>query len=282
MLTRIIVGSLLALLAAGVFYGDQVIGPPYPFLMAVTLIFGIVAANELVSLIPSVRQPSRLIVLPSTVVLLLLNWTAAHKSIEPWLLQVAGLVTVIGAALVVEMSTYREPGESVNRVAVIIFAVAYLAILAAFFVQLRLQQYSAKWGTLALLLAVFVPKGCDIGAYFTGSFIGKHKMTPILSPKKSWEGAAGGLLTAIAIALGVQAYHPIIPGGWAGSISFGLVVGAVGMIGDLAESLIKRDSGSKDAANLIPGFGGVLDVIDSVLFAAPVVYLWLRIGSHTA
>src|SRR5262245_9224350 len=139
MLTRIIVGSLLALLAAGVFYGDQVIGPPYPFLMAVTLIFGALAASEFVSLIPFVLRPSRGLVLIGTVVLLLLNWTAAHKNIEHWPLIVTGFAAVVIAALVIEMFTFREPGESVNRVALAVFAIGYLSLLATFFVELRLQ-----------------------------------------------------------------------------------------------------------------------------------------------
>lgn len=282
MLTRIIVGSLLTLLAAGVFYGDHVLGPPYPFLLAVSLIFGACAAWELVKLIPQARRPCWCIPVVGTIIILLLNWTAAHKGMPHWSLELTGVTVVMLLAFLEEIRTYREPGESVHRIAVTVLCAVYLGVLAGFFVNLRLQQTTPLHGTMAMILAIFVPKGCDIGAYFTGSFIGKHKMTPVLSPKKTWEGAAGGLLTAMAVALAVQAFHPIIPGGWIGAAAFGIVVGAVGMIGDLAESLIKRDCGSKDAANLIPGFGGVLDVIDAVLFAAPVVYFWLRLGSSNA
>lgn len=278
MRTRIIVGSLLTLLAAGVFYGDHVLGWPYPFLLAVSAIFGAIAAHELVSLIPPQRRPNWALAMAGTLSLLLLNWIAVHINVSHWPLIVGGLTAVMVLAFFWEMHIFQVPGESLNRVALTVLCAAYLGLLAGYFVNLRVQQQSPIDGTLAMILAIFVPKGCDIGAYFTGSFIGKHKMTPHLSPKKTWEGAAGGLLTAMAVALIVYAYQPIIPGGWMGAAAFGLVVGAMGMLGDLAESLIKRDCGSKDAANLIPGFGGVLDVIDAVLFAAPVVYVWLNYG----
>ena len=133
-----------------------------------------------------------------------------------------------------------------------------------------------RLGSVALALAIFVPKGCDIGAYFTGRLIGRHRMTPVLSPKKTWEGAAGGLAFAVAIAFALNAFRPVIPGGTAGIVGFGLTVGLAGMLGDLAESLIKRDCERKDASQAVPGFGGVLDVVDSILFAAPVAYWWLH------
>ena len=101
-------------------------------------------------------------------------------------------------------------------------------------------------------------------------------MTPVLSPKKTWEGFAGGMIggTLAAVAC-CRSPAPVLSGTacWRRS-AFGLVVGLAGVLGDLAESLIKRDCQTKDASQSIPGFGGVLDVVDSVLFAAPVAYLW--------
>jgi phosphatidate cytidylyltransferase len=156
--------------------------------------------------------------------------------------------------------------------------VGYLGLLSCFFIQLR---WLPGWhGSLALALAIFVPKCGDIGAYFTGRFLGRHRMAPVLSPKKTWEGAAGGLLASVAVALGINAvganYAPeglLLP--WAGAAGLGLVVGVVAMLGDLMESLIKRDCQRKDASELVPGFGGVLDVLDSVVFSAPVTYGWV-------
>ncbi len=138
--------------------------------------------------------------------------------------------------------------------------------------------------TAAIALAVFVPKGNDIGAYFTGKFLtgrllGRTPMTPLLSPKKTWQGAIGGMLASVAVAIGIQSGFHVIPYGWVGAVGFALSVGVAGIVGDLAESLIKRDLQTKDASQSVPGFGGVLDVIDSLLFAAPVAYLWFRLAA---
>jgi phosphatidate cytidylyltransferase len=157
--------------------------------------------------------------------------------------------------------------------------IAYLGVLPAYLAMLRTSRASGTAddlhrGTIAVALAVFVPKACDIGAYFTGRFLGRHRMAPVLSPKKTWEGAVGGLVLAAVVAVGLNRFGPVISGGLIAEIAFSLVVGIAGMIGDLAESLIKRDCLTKDASQTIPGFGGVLDVVDAILFAAPVVY-WL-------
>src|SRR5262249_31722091 len=126
-------------------------------------------------------------------------------------------------------------------------------------------------------LAIFVPKVCDIGAYFTGRFLGRHKMAPVLSPKKTWEGAAGGLAAAIAISIALDRITDVSPlhGNLALEGGFGLSMGIMSMLGDLAESMIKRDCGQKDASQAVPGFGGILDVVDSVIFPAPLAYVWL-------
>jgi phosphatidate cytidylyltransferase len=155
--------------------------------------------------------------------------------------------------------------------------VAYLGFLPCFFAQLRWLTPDAQVNSVGLALAAFVPKCCDIGAYSAGRLFGQHRMTPTLSPKKTWEGALGGLATAALVAIVIDRLGPAAllrhELGW--EIGFGLTVGLAGMLGDLAESLIKRDCQSKDAGAAVPGFGGVLDVVDAILFAAPVSYLWL-------
>jgi phosphatidate cytidylyltransferase len=127
-----------------------------------------------------------------------------------------------------------------------------------------------------LALAIFVPKCTDIGAYFTGRFLGRHPLAPVLSPKKTWEGAAGGFLAAVLATILIDRLGPANPlredALW--EVGFGISVGGAGILGDLAESLIKRDCRQKDASHLVPGFGGVLDVVDAILFAAPVAYWW--------
>ncbi|MCQ2337162.1 MAG: phosphatidate cytidylyltransferase [Paludibacteraceae bacterium] len=125
------------------------------------------------------------------------------------------------------------------------------------------------------LLALFIMIWTfDTGAYLFGSTFGKHKMIPHVSPKKSWEGEIGGALTTVAVAIGIAYYlsQPIWE--W---IIFALIVVVFGTYGDLSESMLKRASGLKDSGNILPGHGGMLDRFDSMLLAAPMVYIYLEI-----
>src|SRR5207247_6296206 len=130
---------------------------------------------------------------------------------------------------------------SVVRMALTIWITAYVGLLASFIVQLRwlpeLPGEGNGWrGSLALALAIFVPKLGDSGAYFAGRLFGRHRMTPVLSPKKTWEGAAGGLLFAAATAVAMDRLGPapVLHEDWLREVGFGLSVGAAGMLGDLA------------------------------------------------
>jgi phosphatidate cytidylyltransferase len=281
MRTRIIVGTILSALAFGMFYGDHVIGRPYPFLLVVSLLLAVLGGIEFSRMVGNLGRLAVLVPAGAAAVLVS-HWAAAEWTIAADHGPVLVAAVTVCIAFVIEMSTVVAFGNSVHRIAVAVLGVVYLGVLSGFLVDLRLFQRDAKWGTTALILAVFVPKSCDIGAYFAGSLFGRHKMTPLLSPKKTWEGAAGGLLTSTLLAVAVEAWSPIIVGGLAGAAVFGVAVGAAGMVGDLAESLIKRDCQTKDASQLIPGFGGILDVIDAILFAAPFVYLWLTVSRPIA
>jgi phosphatidate cytidylyltransferase len=175
------------------------------------------------------------------------------------------------------MSTFVEPGRSMERLALTWLILVYLGVLPSYFTQIRwLDVDHPTSGSVALALAIFVPKCGDIGAYFVGRLLGRHAMTPILSPKKTWEGAVGGLAGSVLATMAIDRLAPTaVLGGHAGwEIAFGVTVGIAGMLGDLAESLIKRDCRKKDASVIVPGFGGVLDVIDAIVFAAPLTYLW--------
>jgi phosphatidate cytidylyltransferase len=180
-------------------------------------------------------------------------------------------------AFIGEMARYERPGRVVVRVGLSGLSFVYVGLLLSFVVQLRLFG-SNLTGLTALASLIAVVKMGDSGAYAIGRLFGRHKMTPLLSPGKTWEGAVGALLGAV---LGAWLVFRLMPKGtsdpppdfrW-GWIVYGVVVGIAGMIGDLAESLIKRDADRKDSSPWMPGFGGVLDVLDSVLFAAPVAWL---------
>lgn len=168
------------------------------------------------------------------------------------------------------------------------FAMVYLGILPGLYLLMREDGpgstgggYSA-WVIAAILLVI---KSCDIGAYFTGRFLGKHKLIPWLSPGKTWEGLAGGMGLAGLLAVGFTLWgNHLVPeraiAVWYALLA-GMLLGFLGQVGDLVASLLKRDAGIKDWAATIPGFGGVMDVADSVLIVAPVAY-WLLVLAPSA
>ncbi|MBX7102979.1 MAG: phosphatidate cytidylyltransferase [Gemmataceae bacterium] len=277
--TRIFFGALLTLITAGVLYGDSVVGPPFPFLLALALLLSTLGSLEFRRMTPEAARPRTPVLVAGVVALLLTQWTVRHFGgdvVRVLAMTLLALITVCVVGILVEMYHFSPGGAATVRVAFTALGMIYLGGLASFFVNFRVFQSDMTTGTWSLVLAVFVPKGCDIGAYFTGKAIGRHKMSPVLSPNKTWEGCVGGLTTAMLVALTVHWYHPIIPGDWPGAGLFGIVIGGIGLLGDLAESMFKRDAGAKDAASLVPSFGGVLDIVDAILFAAPFAFVWLH------
>jgi phosphatidate cytidylyltransferase len=281
--TRLIVGSILVALTAGMLLFDAV--PWYPFLLVVTVLLAVLGAREFAGLLTAKSTPLSAVVPVVTGLVVAANWIPVLDRVyssgdnptpdRGWTAVTSALAAAVLGLFLAEMRAFTGPGRAVERLALGVFTVAYLGLLPSFLVRLRLDR-ADDLGPVALALAIFVPKGCDIGAYFTGRLIGRHRMTPVLSPKKTWEGAAGGLTFAVLVAFGLNRLGPVIPGGSIGVVLFGLTVGLAGMLGDLAESLIKRDCQQKDASQVVPGFGGVLDVVDAIVFAAPVCYWWLR------
>jgi phosphatidate cytidylyltransferase len=278
-------GTILVLLAAAMLVLDQPFRPYYPFLLLFLVVFVPLACLELLQLLGPERRPSPFFCLPAVLAVVLANWPAwcwPGLQLDPWHSVLAVFTAVVLAAFLVEMATFREPGNSVQRIALAVWVVAYLGLLPCFLAQQRWlpgledRESGTSRGVAALALTIFVPKVCDIGAYFTGRFLGRHRMTPVLSPKKTWEGFAGGLAAAALAAVGLNRWLPALRGGDLAALGFGLTVGLAGVLGDLAESLVKRDCRQKDASQLMPGFGGVLDVVDSIVFSAPVAYCWLR------
>jgi phosphatidate cytidylyltransferase len=282
--TRVIVGSILALATIGILIGDDYLAPGwFPCLFACLMALGILAGRELVHLFPEATRPSEALTIIAILLCLATNWlpvffgagrvwgwTVSHYQVPLSVILVFS--TVLIAAFLLEMYSYTgEGGQSLPRIASTVLAVGYLGVLPCFFVQIRFLTQEHTAALLALTIAV--PKCNDVCAFFSGTFFGRHKMTPVLSPKKTWEGFAGGMIGGALVAVGLSLFLPAF-GGPLEAVAFGLVVGLAGVFGDLAESLIKRDCLSKDSSKSIPGFGGLLDVVDSVLFAAPVAFLW--------
>jgi phosphatidate cytidylyltransferase len=281
--TRLWMGAVLVALGVAVLALDRLFAPWYPFLFLLTALLSLVATYELLHLLDDDRRPAVWLAYGGVAALLVANWLPHLPGVpqwlgDPWRLIAGTFAGLVLSAFIREMLIFWGPGHAVTRISLTLFLTAYLGLLPSFFVQLRWTEDVSR-GTLALALAIFVPKFCDVGAYFTGRFLGRHKATPVLSPKKTWEGFAGGLVAAVLTALVIQRVGPVFGGtdlAWLSAAAFGLVVGLTGIAGDLAESLVKRDCQRKDASQVVPGFGGVLDVVDSIVFAAPVVYWWLN------
>jgi phosphatidate cytidylyltransferase len=277
--TRLWMGAGLIALVVGVMVVDQHLAPWFPFLFALILGLALVSTFELLSLMSGAVRPPAWMCCVGIAAVVTANWlphlTAAPG---PWALLAAALAGFVVLAFVVEMATFREPGHSVTRMALAVWLLAYLGLLPSFLAQLRWLGPTLAHSTAALMLTIFVPKCCDIGAYCTGRLIGKHKMTPVLSPKKTWEGAAGGLTAAAvaAVLLDRLGPAPLLWENVAIEVAFGVTVGIAGMLGDLAESLVKRDCQQKDASQAVPGYGGVLDVVDAIVFAGPVSFAWFQ------
>jgi phosphatidate cytidylyltransferase len=278
-------GAVLIALAVGMLVFDQRLAPWYPFLFVFQVGLALAGCHEFIGLLGPERGPQPIVCYGGVAAMGVANWAVQllGDSAHAWTGILGCFTALLLVAFAWEMATFIGPGRSTERVAVTWFVIGYLGLLPCYFAQLRwLFPPGAAQGTVALALAIFVPKCCDIGAYFTGRLLGRHRMTPVLSPKKTWEGAVGGLAFAVLASVGIDRLGPVPVIGsclWC-EIVFGLLVGGAGMLGDLAESLLKRDCQKKDASEAVPGFGGVLDVVDAVLFAAPVVYGCLWFGSR--
>jgi phosphatidate cytidylyltransferase len=163
--------------------------------------------------------------------------------------------------------------SALPRLSLDVCGLLYLGATFPFILLMRLEP----GGGWIVLLAMVITFGSDTGAYFSGRFLGKHKLYPLVSPKKTIEGAVGGMATAIGCTFLCQAYFP----GLSGLTTIDCVLlGGVGamfaIVGDLIESLMKRSFDVKDSGDLIPGHGGILDRIDALLFCGPFVWLYLE------
>jgi CDP-diglyceride synthetase len=184
------------------------------------------------------------------------------------------------AACVAEIASYRPGNASLARLAVTALAVLAIGLPLAFMVGLRLVGGAGLVALVPLVSMVAVVKGGDIAAYVVGSLIGRHKLAAVVSPGKTWEGAAASLAASLAVAWLIfersgwsGARQP-----WGGWVVYGLAVGVAGMLGDLSESLVKRELAAKDSGRSLGGLGGFLDLIDAPLVAAPVAWLLWALG----
>lgn len=193
------------------------------------------------------------------------------------------VILLVASAVCFFIRRFRDSTKALPNVAVEFFGLCYVAVPLSFLLGVLYpssQHLVAQDGRWWLLYLIVVTKITDIGAYFVGRLWGSHKLAPILSPKKTVEGALAGFCCAVLLSVGLQMMgHEFLHGTFdltlIESIWLGMLIGILGQVGDLAESLLKRDALVKDS-NHLPGLGGVLDIVDSLLLTAPVVYFFIR------
>ena len=296
---RLLMSALLIPATIGLFFWDQHLGESAPVLLMFLMALSTRATWEFVTLTRTAGfQPSMPLSIIGNWGMIWISWAPLRD--RGWGTHVFGfsfcsalfLLGVI-AVLFLFNAVWRFPrcnapsdvaadsstahsnasGRELGTVAVEIFSVIYIGLFLGIAVQPRWQYGAGYFALAAMLIAA---KTGDIGAYTFGRLIGGPKMVPRLSPGKTWTGGIGHLLTAAGCSsVWLCWLGPRFSSGWHAwqvlpAIAFGLVVGFAGLMGDLAESLIKRDVGVKDAPMLLLGFGGLLDLLDSLLLAGPV------------
>lgn len=183
-----------------------------------------------------------------------------------------GVVAGVLGLTFLGMLARRQRHGSAMGVASTLLAVVYLGVLGSYIVVLRRSPDGFSLTLVFGLMAVLH----DAGAYFAGITLGRRRMAPTVSPDKTWEGWFGGTLAAFAVAV-VAALALDPPFTWASALVLAVLVSAAAPLGDLSESVLKRDAGAKDAGKILPGHGGVLDRIDSVVFSAPIFFYAYRV-----
>jgi phosphatidate cytidylyltransferase len=287
---RLFLGTLIIAALVGLCWLDGHATVPGAWLLPVVIAATVLATKEVLDLLAFAgMRPLRWLVHLANLALVAGTWSMYCEVVfrnftlhgPSWASLVARLTlpesavcAMLFAMCLAEMLRYRQPGGATANIAGGVLAFLYVGVMLQYALFLRLLL-----GVGALATWIIVVKMGDTGAYTVGRLIGRHKMCPRISPGKTIEGAVGGLLFSCVASW--AAFGWLIPlcnpekrllAPWWAWIVFGLLVGAAGMFGDLAESLLKRDVGRKDSSDWLPGFGGVLDILDSLLLSAPVAW----------
>ncbi len=192
----------------------------------------------------------------------------------PDLLILTIVLFIIGVLATQMFRFQKDFSKMLTGVGVTVLGVLYVVFLGGFLVAMRVG-FDAILSSKLLLFFFLVSFGSDSGAYFLGKQFGKHKLAPKISPGKTWDGFAGGILFSAAFAaIASVTFFTELP--YKISIPLAIVMAAIGVVGDLAESAMKRGANVKDAASILPGHGGLLDRLDSLLFTAPLLYYFAR------
>jgi phosphatidate cytidylyltransferase len=270
MSTRTIVGLCLTAAIVGLLVWDHLSGHAWGLgLLAITLVTW--GGREIAKLLTAAGAPTNKPLLMGACVVLMVSRVVGEELRIPALVDAeSGILIVFLFALMFPPLVGTPSRERFLGIAATVFGLMYVWFLGSYVVRLR---YLPGIGESAAFYAILVSKGSDVTAYFTGKLTGRTKLIPSISPGKTVAGFVGGILGAIGITAGCCAWTPL---GTAFPLRFsvpiGIILGLVSIAGDLVESLFKRSAELKDSARLLPTFGGVLDVTDSIMTAAPATY----------
>ncbi|HZN54683.1 MAG TPA: phosphatidate cytidylyltransferase [Candidatus Polarisedimenticolaceae bacterium] len=243
---------------------------PFPLFVVAVLVVASMAAWECAGILE--RRGWRPFPLLAVAGCVALVWGFA--GLPPRLGAISALTALALAAPALAMLRRDEPAAMLDAAVGSTFPVLFVGLPLAFTVALR--AVPGEDGPDLLLLALLCVVFADTAAYYVGSALGSHPMAPTISPKKSWEGAAGGIGGGIVAGLLAHFWFfqrlPLVH-----AVVLGAVLAVAGMAGDLAESMLKRAGSVKDSSTLLPGHGGLLDRVDSLLVAAPILYYYWRV-----
>ena len=263
--------------ATGVVAGAIALGcflaGPVASLVLVTVLVTLAAGEAFGTLRRAGRDPATLLGLLAIPALVVGSYFRGPEAVP----LVLGLVMILTFCwYLLDAVGTRGARRSVTNLGATVLVVTWLGVLGSFAgLLLDPAAYPRRHGVALLVAAVALTIAADVGAYVTGSLVGRHPLATRISPNKSWEGLVGGaVLTIVVAAVVVARIHPFT---LAHALLLGAVVAVVAPIGDLAESLVKRDLGVKDMGSLLPAHGGVLDRVDAMLFVLPAAYYLARI-----
>jgi len=259
---RVITGLWgIPLLIAAVWFAQ-----PLPWFTVLVAIWGLLAVFEFYNIVAGAKAPPLTYFGLIWTLLFILSPHLNYAFTIPLLLTSAVVLSLLWLLL-----RPQKEGAFIGW-AWTIAGILYVGWLLSHFVALRGLDEGRNW----VFLALFATFGSDTAAFFAGRALGRHHLAPGISPGKTWEGAIAGILGAIIVSLLFTIPSPLsLPLGYGQAIVLGLLVSLFGQLGDLIESLLKRNMGVKDSGRLLPGHGGALDRIDSVVFAGVVVYYYV-------
>ena len=243
----------------------------FPWLTILVAAVALLGLREFYRMIPGPKSPALLTVgaLWTTLFIVAGQLTDRSYDYDQYVLYVllgAGLLAALPLLLL-----SRDRGGALITWALAVGGPIYVGFLLAHAVMLRELDDWADSSRNWLLFAVLVTFATDTGAFATGRLLGRHRMAPSISPNKTWEGAVGGWTWAVAVAFALGVLLELSAPLWQATL-MGAALGVVAHLGDLAESKLKRVTGAKDAGSILPGHGGILDRLDSIVFTLPLVY----------